>query len=299
MQEERTYEEKRLEAYKKSLRREMRDVMGHILVKDVAKVKESRKTLRQTLDALKGFDLYGTPEVTELEVMAREYLFVIKTYLKQDINTDFVETLDELPFSMLILETVRDHYIKADLLARQVLRGVATDEQEASYTETFGRLLDEDLIVLEETGHLRLGKMGERLFKTYSATKSLTNKYERVRRTQVDAQPKGADVNLLGDIEVVEGGFAILDLLYHSEEGRLTNEQIQVGLNGTLVGGSFFSTLKSLNGLDLIEGEVVGGVPLMVVTARGRKVFETYKKSKQYTNKYEKVRRVAQKMLVG
>lgn len=298
MEDARTYEEKQIASYKKALRQTMAELMGHILVKDVRKVKETRKVLRQTLDTLKQHDLYDTPEGREAEVMAREYLFVIKTYLKQDINPDFIETLDEMPYSMLILETVRDHRVKGDLLARQILKGVATEEQEAQYEDTFGRLIEEGMLVEEETGHLRLGKRAESLFQTYSATKSLTNKYERVRRTQFDAQPKGADVGLLGEIEGVEGGFVILELL-SDHHGRMNNTSIQQGLQGRLVGERFHQTVSSLNQLSLVECEVLDGEPVLHITDRGKKVFETYKKSKQYTNKYEKVRRVAQKMLVG
>lgn len=284
-----------VQEFANTLRNAFTKVVSDILVKNDSSLVKHVYALNDALHILENSENEPTAELEALKVQIKEYLFIIQTYFKKNINVDFLERLEDQPYSMLILDSLKRTKATEEDLKARVLDEEATEEEVDAFEQTITFLQMKDLVENTEEG-LALSEHAENLFDVYSSSKKLTNKFERVKRNQITSQNMRVNIQLLDRLEKVQHGFTVLEEVFNLVSGEIEKDEL-LEILSALEGEQAEVTVKQLEELQLItqfeDGLEDEEVVKVAITRTGIKVFETYKKSKQYTNKYEKIRRAA------
>lgn len=271
-----------------SLRELFRNVVVDIATKNEKHLTDYISVFHDILNGLSKSE--DTELVPTLRVQVKEYLFMIHTYFQNNIGLDLLERISECSYSTLILDAIRLKEMDYEELEEKVLGENPTEEETLEFNYSLELLENEDLIFDTDEETFVLTERAENLFHTYATNKKMTNKYERVKRQQSKGASQKVDVELLDRLEKVNHSFAVLETFYTftnvdlsledvTEETILDKDELEVTLH----------KLEKLNLISVVNEE--DEEPTYMLLSAGKNVFKVYKKSKQYTNKYEKLKR--------
>lgn len=259
------------------------DIATSLAVQNAEKVIHYSQFLNMTTSLLNAKERSNQMET--LLVRMNEYLFILHIFMSKNVNIQMVEQLEEVPYSMLVLEGLK--YARMDYQrVKEVILGSEPSDEEEVLRNTINRLREHLFIQETEEGFV-LADRGKELFSAYSKGKKMTNKYERVRRQQISSRTVTINIELLERIEKIKGAFHVLEAFHNSGEKELTLQYLTEELEEeTIVISHALEVLKKLYLVDMNESETT-----YIILTAGENVFKTYRKSKKFTNKFERLRR--------
>lgn len=224
-------------------------------------------------------------DMDNLLLRINEYLFILHVFMTKNVNIQMVEQLEEVPYSMLVLEGLKHTRMDYQRVKEGILGTEPTEEEEV-LRSTLNRLQEQSFINEDENG-FTLADRGKELFTAYSKGKKMTNKYERVRRQQISSRNVTINIELLEKIEKIKGAFHVLEAFYNSGERELSPEYLLEELEEEdAVVLHALEVLKKLYLVDMNEDETT-----YIILSAGENVFKTYRKNKRFTNKFERLKR--------
>lgn len=261
------------------------DVATSLAVQNTDKIVHYSQFLNMAASALHNQE--RNQEMEHLLLRINEYLFILHVFMTKNINIQMVEELEEVPYSMLVLESLKHAKMDYQRVKEGIL-GSEPSEEEETLRSTLNRLRDQ-LLIEEDSEGFVLADRGKELFSAYSKGKKMTNKYERVRRQQISSRNVTVNIELLEKIEKIKGAFHVLEAFYNSGEQELTTEYLLDELEEeSSVVTHALEVLKKLYLVDMNENETT-----YIILSAGENVFKTYRKNKRFTNKFERLKRTA------
>lgn len=259
------------------------DIASSLATQNIAKITTYVQFLNVVSESL--HSKRKDKHLESLSTRVKEYLFILHIFINKNVNIQLLEQLEEEPFSMLVLESLKRSQQNYEQIKETVF-GTEPTEEESLLRQTIDKLQEFSFIEIGEEGY-KLAERGRELFSAYSKGKKMTNKYERVRRQQMSSRSVTVNIELLNKIERVQGAFRVLETYYNTNERELPfgtlieelGEEEGVVLNALVI-------LKKLHLIDTIEEDNT-----FVLLTSGENVFKTYQRSKRFTNKYEKLKR--------
>lgn len=226
-------------------------------------------------------------KLTQLKAVADTLKGLIAEFASTEVFANSIEKLSEVKHSLCILQVLRNSYNGLDLEDLiEVCISTNEDIEEDTVLNSCGQLEDLGFIGYSEENLYILSEKGNNLFETYGAYKQYTNRYERLKRVQNDTVSNSVNAELLEKIGSIDKGFALLENL--KNHPALADNAID--LADVLASNVEYieEVLAKLIAFGLVLDK---GDDCYKISKKGVNVFTLYKKSKQYTNKYEVVRR--------